>query len=70
MNETFREVKDRMRRLDVVLERGGSSNVEFAQAVSRVRRLVKKGDRSREPSQEIRVTLDRAEAMGRLLVSG
>ena len=70
MNDTFREVKDRIRKLDAVLEKGGSSNVEFAQAVSRLRRLVKKGDRSREPSPEIRTSLDRAEAIGRHMMAG
>jgi len=65
MNDTFKEVKDRLRRLDVVLAAGGNSNADFAQAVSRVRRLVKKGDRSRDPSPEIRTGLDRAEAIGR-----
>ncbi|MBK9519558.1 MAG: hypothetical protein IPO09_19980 [Anaeromyxobacter sp.] len=65
MNDTFREVKDRIRKLDAVLVQGGNSNVEFAQAVSKVRRLVKKGDRSREPSPEIRTSLDKAEAIGR-----
>ncbi len=69
MNDTFREVKDRMRKLDAVLVKGGNSNVEFAQAVSKVRRLVKKGDRSREPSPEIRTSLDKAEAIGRLILA-
>ena len=69
MNDTFREVKVRMRKLDAVLVKGGNSNVEFAQAVSKVRRLVKKGDRSREPSPEIRTSLDKAEAIGRLILA-
>ena len=69
MNDTYREVKDRMRKLDTVLVQGGNSNVEFAQAVSRVRRLVKKGDRSREPSVEIRSGLDKAEAIGRAMLA-
>lgn len=69
MNDTFREVKDRVRKLDAVLVQGGNSNVEFAQAVSKVRRLVKKGDRSREPSPEIRASLDKAEAIGRLILA-
>lgn len=67
MNDTYREVKDRIRKLDTVLERGGNSNTELAQAVSLVRRLVKKGDRSREPSPEIRRSLERAEALGRAM---
>ena len=65
MNDTFREVKDRIRKLEVVLERGGNANTDLAQAVSLVRRLVKKGDRSREPSEEIRRSLEKAETLGR-----
>jgi hypothetical protein len=70
MNDRFREVKDRVRKLDAFLEQGGSSNVDLAQAVSRVRRLVKKGDRSREPSAELQASLDKAEAIGRLMAAG
>jgi hypothetical protein len=69
MNDVFKEVKDRLRQLDAVLARGGNSNVDFAQAVSKVRRLVKKGDRSRTPSVEIRSGLDRAEAIGRAMLA-
>lgn len=69
MNDTFREVKDRIRKLDTVLERGGSASTELAQAVSQVRRLVKKGDRSREPSAEIRRCLEKAEALGRAMMA-
>ncbi len=67
MNDTFREVKDRLRKLDTVLERGGNANTDLAQALSHVRRLVKKGDRTREPSDEIRRSLEKAEALGRAL---
>jgi ribosome-binding protein aMBF1 (putative translation factor) len=67
MNDTYRDVKDRIRKLDTVLERGGNSSTELAQAVSLVRRLVKKGDRSREPSDEIRRSLEKAENIGRAL---
>lgn len=69
MNDSFKEVKDRLRKLDAVLAQGGNSNVDFAQAVSRVRRLVKKGDRSRLPSTEIRAGLERAEAIGRAMLA-
>ena len=65
MNETFRELKERIRRLEEVLTRRGLGNVEFAQAVSRVRRAVRHGDRSREPSLELRDMLERAEALAR-----
>jgi hypothetical protein len=65
VNETFRELKERIRRLEEVLTRRGLGNVEFAQAVSRVRRAVRHGDRSREPSLELRDMLERAEALAR-----
>jgi hypothetical protein len=63
MNDAYREVKARIRKLDELLERGGLTRVEFAQAVSRVRRAVKRGDRSREPTSELRALLERAEGL-------
>ena len=65
MNDTYKQVKDRLRVLDTVLTRGGIGNRDLAQAISMVHRLVKKGDRSREPSSEILRSLDKAEALGR-----
>lgn len=70
MNDRFREVKARLRQLDLVLDRGGYAHVELAQAISHVRRLVKRGDRSREPSSEIVAGLDKAEALGRSFLAG
>ena len=70
MNDRFREVKARLRQLDLVLDRGGYAHVELAQAISNVRRLVKRGDRSREPSPEIVASLDKAEAIGRAILAG
>ena len=68
MNDSFRDVKDRLRSLDEILWRqGGREHLEFAQALSRVRRLVRRGDRSREPTAEIRTLLERAESLGRAL---
>jgi hypothetical protein len=63
MNDTFRDVKARIRKLEGLLEEGGLTHVDFAQAVSRVRRAVKRGDRSREPSTELRTLLERAEGL-------
>lgn len=63
MNETFREVKARIRKLEQILQGGGVADLEFAQAVSRVRRAAKHGDRSREPSAELRTLLERAELL-------
>jgi len=65
VNDTYKQVKDRLRVLDTVLTRGGIGNRDLAQAISMVHRLVKKGDRSREPSSEILRSLDKAEALGR-----
>jgi hypothetical protein len=63
MNDTFRDVKVRLRKLDELLGRGGLTNIAFAQAVSRTRRALKRGDRSREPSPELRTLLERAEGL-------
>ncbi len=63
MNDEYRDLKVRLRRLDAILEDGGAADVEFAQAVSRVRRAERRGDRSRVPSAELRTLLERAEAI-------
>jgi hypothetical protein len=63
MNDLYREFKTRLRRLDEVLGQRGLINVDFAQALSRVRRAERHGDRSREPSSELRTLLERAEAL-------
>lgn len=65
MNDTFKDLKARIRKLDELLATRGAGNVELAQAVSRVQRLVRKSDRSREPSLELRALLERAETVGR-----
>lgn len=66
MNDNFRELKARLRRLDELLASRGTVDLEFAQAVSAVRRAAKHGDRTREPSPELRGLLERAENLGRL----
>ena len=64
MNDDYRELKARLRRLDEVLAvRGVQHAMELAQAVSRVHRAERRGDRSREPNQELRTLLERAEAV-------
>jgi hypothetical protein len=68
MNDNFRELKARLRRLDELVASRGTVDVEFAQAVSAVRRAAKHGDRTREPSPELRALLERAESLGRLLL--
>jgi hypothetical protein len=65
MNDNFKELKERMRRLDALLSGGGSQDLSFAQAVSALRRAAKHGDRTREPSPALRALLEKAEALGR-----
>jgi hypothetical protein len=66
MNDVFRELKERMRRLDeILLQQGGVVNVDFAQALSRLHRAARRSDRSREPSPELRTLLERAEGLVR-----
>ena len=68
MNDNFRELKTRLRRLDELLASRGTVDVEFAQAVSAVRRAAKHGDRTRDPSPDLRALLERAESLGRLMI--
>jgi len=70
MNENFRELKERIRKLDDLLVSRGANNLPFAQAVSRVRRAVKRGDRTRDPSPELRSLLKTAEGLGRMILGG
>lgn len=70
MNDNFRELKERIRRLDALLVSRGADNLPFAQAVSRVRRAEKRGDRSRDPSPELRSLLETAEGLGRMVAGG
>lgn len=66
MNDSFRELKARIRRVDAVLTSvGGNDHADLAQALSRVQRLVRRGDRSLEPSAELIALLERAEALAR-----
>ncbi|MBI5071088.1 MAG: hypothetical protein HZB56_22955 [Deltaproteobacteria bacterium] len=63
MNDNYKELKGRLRKLDAQLAEGGSGDIPFAQAVSALHRVVKHGDRSRDPSPEMRALLERAEAL-------
>jgi len=68
MNDSFRELKERIRRLYALLERrGASEDVAFAQALSSLHRAARRGDRSREPTPELLMLLERAESFGRRL---
>ncbi|HEX9244119.1 MAG TPA: hypothetical protein VF875_16870 [Anaeromyxobacter sp.] len=68
MNDNFKELKGRIRRLDELLAARGTGDLAFAQAVSAVRRAEKHGDRSRDPSPELRALLDKAESLGRMML--
>lgn len=65
MNDSFRDLKARVRRLDEMLTAGGAANVDFAQALSQVRRVLRRGDRSREPTVQLETLVQRAEALSR-----
>lgn len=65
MNDSFRDLKARVRRLDEVLSAGAAANVEFAQALSRARRALRRGDRSRQPPAELEALVERAETLAR-----
>ncbi len=65
MNDSFRDLKARVRRLDEALSAGAAANVDFAQALSKAHRVLRRGDRSREPSPELETLVQRAEALVR-----
>jgi hypothetical protein len=65
MNDNFKELKQRMRKLDALLASGGTGDLPFAQAVSALRRAAKHGDRTRDPSPALRALLERAELLGK-----
>jgi hypothetical protein len=67
MNDNFRELKDRIRKLDALLASNGTGDLAFAQALSAVHRAAKHGDRTRDPSPQLRALLEKAEALGRML---
>ncbi|MFO0585495.1 MAG: hypothetical protein QM704_00665 [Anaeromyxobacteraceae bacterium] len=71
MNDGFGAVKARMRALDAQLtsQQGGTlGNLEFARALSKARRLLRDGDRTREPTRELLAAVELAENLGRLVV--
>ncbi|HMA18509.1 MAG TPA: hypothetical protein VKS03_08730 [Thermoanaerobaculia bacterium] len=65
MNDSFRDLKARVRRLDEVLAAGAAANMDFAQALSQARRVLRRGDRSREPTAALEALVQRAEALAR-----
>lgn len=65
MNDAFRDLKLRIRKLDEVVADRGLGNPDLAQAVSMLHRAERRGDRSREPTSELRQLLERAEGLAR-----
>jgi hypothetical protein len=68
MNENFGELKARLRKLDGILAADAGrilGNLEFARAVSQAHRLLRDGDRTREPSALARAAVEKAEILGR-----
>jgi ABC-type hemin transport system ATPase subunit len=63
VNDSFRDLKARVRRLDDVLSGGRAATVQFAQALSQAHRAMRRGDRSREPTPELETLVQRAEAL-------
>ena len=68
MNDNFKELKGRIRKLDELLAARGTGDLAFAQAVSAVRRAEKHGDRTRDPSPALRALLEKAENLGRMMI--
>ena len=70
MNDNFGDLKARIRKLNELLSSDSGrilDNLEFARAVSQAHRLVRDGDRTREPSQVLRAAVEKAELLGRAL---
>jgi len=68
MNELFGELKARLRVLEAQLtsERGYLlGHLEFARALSKARRLIRDGDRTRKPPADLLAAVERAESLGR-----
>lgn len=63
MNDSFRDLKARVRRLDELLSAGDGASVEFAQALSQAHRALRRGDRSRAPTHELEALVQRAEVL-------
>ncbi len=72
MNENFGAMKARLRKLNELLT-GDSGrilgNLDFARAVSQANRLLRDGDRAREPSAALRTAIEKAELLGRAVRS-
>ena len=68
MNDNFGELKARLRKLGGLLTKEPGqilANLDFARAISQAQRLIRSGDRTREPSPAIRAAVEKAEFLGR-----
>ncbi len=66
MNDELKELKTRVKQLDSVKmsqDSGMGQFLDFAQALSRVHRLLRRADRSRGPTPELLQSVGRAEEM-------
>lgn len=73
MNDHFGELKARVRKLSELLTSDECrilENLDFARAVSQAQRLLRDGDRTREPSPAARAAVERAEVLGRTIRPG
>jgi hypothetical protein len=70
MNQNFGELKARVRKLNELLSAEPHrilGNLEFARTVSHAQRIVRDGNRTREPSQMLRAAVEKAERLGRAI---
>jgi hypothetical protein len=68
MNENFGELKARLRKLGGILAADSGrilGNLDLARAVSQANRLLRDGDRTREPSPLARAAVEKAEILAR-----
>lgn len=71
MNDNFGAVKARVRALQAQLSAEPGflgSRIEFAQATSKAQRLLRDGDRTREPTPELVAAVERAESLARAVL--
>jgi hypothetical protein len=70
MNANFADLKARLRNLNALLTADSErilGNLEFARAVSQAHRLMRDGDRTREPTAPLKAAVEKAELLGRAL---
>jgi len=63
VNDNFKELKQRIRRLDELRIARGMHDLAFVRALDTVRRAAKHEDTGRDPSRALRALLEKAEAL-------